>query len=67
MNVTEHEEIPDDVAYAEFTFKGVVHRVPMTPEQALAKAPCSSVLSSFLDPRGVSDGIHSGSNSSLHC
>jgi hypothetical protein len=29
-----HDEIPEDVAYAEFTFNGVVHRVPVTPEQA---------------------------------
>jgi hypothetical protein len=33
--MSEHDEIPEDVAYAEFTFSdGVVHRVPVTPEQA---------------------------------
>ena len=30
----EHDEIPEDVAYLEATFNGVVHRVPVTPEQA---------------------------------
>jgi hypothetical protein len=32
--MSEHDEIPEDVAYAEFTFKGVVHRVLVTPEEA---------------------------------
>ena len=32
--MNEHDEIPEDVAYQEFEFDGVTHRVPITPEQA---------------------------------
>ena len=33
--MSEHDEIPEDVAYVEMTVSdGVVHRVPVTPEQA---------------------------------
>ncbi len=31
--MSEHE-IPEEVRYVEFTFDGVVHRIPVTPEQA---------------------------------
>ena len=32
--MSEHDEIPEDVAYLEATFNGVTHRVPVTPEEA---------------------------------
>jgi hypothetical protein len=32
--MSKHDEIPDDVAYTEFTFGDVVHRVPIGPEGA---------------------------------
>jgi hypothetical protein len=33
--VSVQDEVPDDVAYAEFTFAdGLTHRVPITPKQA---------------------------------
>ena len=30
--MSEHDEIPEDVAYAEVTFGDVVHRIPVTPQ-----------------------------------
>ena len=28
------DDVPEDVSYVEFTFNGVVHRMPITPEHA---------------------------------
>jgi hypothetical protein len=32
--MSESDEVPEEVAYVDVTVDGVVHRVPVTPEQA---------------------------------